>query len=59
MAGLLYYIHEVKKVKTEKRLFKALMFISAVVLIFCVFCFGWNLIIESSVDNDSSSAEAI
>ncbi|MGY0289022.1 hypothetical protein [Limosilactobacillus fermentum] len=45
--------------KTEKKLFKALMFISAVVLIFCVFCFGWTLIIERSVDNASSWAEAI
>ena len=45
--------------KTEKKLFKALMFISAVVLIFCVFWFGWTLIIERSVDNASSWAEAI
>ncbi|MQB73107.1 hypothetical protein DN439_05645 [Lactobacillus reuteri] len=58
-AGLLYYIDEVKKVKTEKRLFKALMLISAVVLIFCVLCFGWTLIIERSVDKASSWAEAI
>ncbi|MBW3349580.1 hypothetical protein [Limosilactobacillus reuteri] len=45
--------------KTEKRLFKVLIFISAVVFIFCVFFFGWTLIIERSVDKTSSWAEAI